>query len=565
MKKGILITILVFVIIIIFLALMGGYIYMQFTKEPYVPGNAFLTIDLSGKIADSDTSAFSKHKSVRDLWYHLNRAKIDPRIKGVLLKISWLSTGFAKVEDIGRLVKDFRTSGKKVYAFIEGAGAKGYYLSTFADKVYVFKGGELFLTGLASEAMFLKDTFSLIGVEADFFHVGDYKTAANMFTKDHMTPAHREAMDKLLNDIHLSVMKGVAANRNVDIETVKRVFDEFPTGNQFYLDNKLVDGILYEDEVIARAEGAEAKYSRVSFDTYKDTRSPLPFEGIKKIAVIFAAGEIHRGTSGGKSMFGGEVLGSDSVVEQLRSARKNRFIKAVVLRIDSPGGSAPASDAIRREAELLAKEKPLVISMADMAASGGYWISMASRNIMALPQTMTGSIGVVGGKFVLKGLYDKIGVKKEMVATSKYAGMFTDYRKFNDQERAKIQAMMNGLYQSFLEVVSQNRAMEKDEVHKIAQGRVWAGSSALDLKLVDRIGGLNDAIAEAKKLAEIPDSEEFGVSVYPKKRSVLDVVYDYLGANAELSIDPMVSIKAKLAMYKRFFPAMMVPFKISIN
>jgi protease-4 len=563
MKRGILITILVIVIFVIFLALLGGYIYMQFTKEPYIPENAFLSIHLSGAVVDNDTSAFSKKLSIRELWYQIKRAKIDPRIKGLFLKISWLQTGYAKVEDLGRMIKDFKQSGKKVYAFIEGAGSRGYYLATFADKVYVFKGGELFLTGLASEAMFLKNTFSQLGIEAEVYHIGEYKTAANIFTQDHMTKAHRESIEKLLQDIHNSVLQGVAANRGVDVETVKKIFDDSPYSNKAYLEHKLIDGILYEDEVIKTPPGKK-EYARVSYNVYKQTSKPLPYDGMRKIAVIFAQGEIHRGHSGGKSIFGGEVLGSETVARQLRSARKNRFVKAVVLRLDSPGGSALASDVIRREAELLAKKKPLVISMADYAASGGYWISMSSGKVLALPQTITGSIGVVAGKFVLKGLYDKVGINKEMVKTSKYAGMFTDYRKFNADERNKILKIMQYLYDNFLEVVAKSRKMKVEEVDKVARGRVWAGNTALGLNLVDQLGGLDDAIDEAKKMAKIPDSESIGIRIYPRKLSAFDAIMDFLGAKSDIPT-PVTTIEAQLNMYKKFFPALLVPYKISIK
>lgn len=563
MKRGVLITILVLLIVIIFLALLGGYIYMQFTKEPHIPEHSILQVNLSGEIVDNDMSAFSKKLNIRELWVQIKRAKIDPRIEGLFLKISFLQTGFAKIEDLGRIIKDFKESGKPVHAFIEGAGSRGYYLATFADKVYVFKGGELFLTGLASEAMFLKNTFDKLGVEADVFHIGEYKTAANIFTQDHMTPAHKESIEKLLEDIYQSVLEGIATNRNIPLETVKSIFEQSPYNNQIYLEHKMIDGILYEDEVLKTPKGGEEPVL-ISYNLYKQTTSPPAFDGMQKIAVIFAQGEIHRGHSGGKSIFGGEVLGSETVAAQLKSARKNRFVKAVVLRLDSPGGSALASDVIRREAELLAKEKPLVISMADLAASGGYWISMSSGKVMALPQTITGSIGVVGGKFVLKGLYDKVGVTKEMVKTSKFAGMFTDYRKFNEEEREKLMGIMQYLYQSFLEVVASSRNMTVEDVDKIGRGRVWAGNTALELKLVDQLGGLEDAVKEAKKMAKIPAGQGTGIRIYPRKKTTLDVIMDFLNTSSDIPT-PVAAVDAQLSMYKKFFPAAMMPFKLSIN
>jgi len=561
MKRGILITILVIMILIIFLALVGGYIYMQFTREPHIPENSFLKIHLAGNIVDNETSSFTKKHSIRDLWYQIKRAKIDPRIKGIVLKISYLRTGFAKIEDLGLLINDFKVSGKPVYAFVEYGGIKEYYLSTFADKIYLFKGGQLFLKGLASEAVFLKNTLSNLGIKAEMLHIGEYKTAANIFSKEKMTPAHKESLQKLLDDIYSSTLEGIAANRNLDLAAVKNIFNETPVSNQAYLEAKFIDDIIYEDEIF---DESKTKYKTVSFAIYKETTSPRPYEGAKKIAVIFAAGEIHTGKSGGKSLFGGDVLGADTVGRQLRIVRKNPLIKAVVLRIDSPGGSVVASEVIRREVELVTKKKPLVISMSDLAASGGYWISMSSSKVMALPQTITGSIGVVAGKFVLKGLYDKIGLNKEIVKTSKYADMFSDYRGFNKGEKDKLMRMMQTIYQSFLEVVARHRKMKTEEVDKIARGRVWTARSAIELKLVDKVGGIDAAIKEAKKLAGIPETEAVGMRVYPRKKTMLDVIYEFIGANAN-EPNPVLTIEAKINMYKKFFPALLMPYKITID
>ncbi|UCH98554.1 MAG: signal peptide peptidase SppA [Candidatus Aminicenantes bacterium] len=569
MKKGILIAILVIVILLIFLALAAGYVYMQLNREPDIPKNSFLKIQLQGPIVETNHSVFSRELSIRELWYHIKRAKIDRRIRGIILKISYMKTGLAKIEDMGRLIKDFRESGKKVYAYIEGGGIKEYYLSTFADKIYVFKGGFLFLKGLAAEAMFLKNTLDKLGIQAQLFHIGEYKTASNIFTKDRMTPAHKESLERLLDDIYTSTLAGIAANRHLDIESLEKIFEESPITNQDYLEAKLIDDVLYEDEVL---NDAKEDYVTVSFDIYQGTKSPRPYEGIKKIAVIFASGEIHPGKSGRKSLFGDEVLGSDTVVAQLRAAKRNRLVKAVVLRIDSPGGSALASDAIRREAEMTAKKKPLVISMADVAASGGYWVSMSTPHVMALPQTITGSIGVITGKFVLKDLYDKIGINKEMVKTSKYADMFWDYREFSQDEQDKMWAVMKHIYQLFLEVVAKSRKMKAEEVDKIARGRVWAGISALNLKLVDQLGGLHDAIIEAKKLAKIPATEPVGIKIYPRKKSFLETVFELIGAKAktqspvvDVDLDPVRSLETKLNMYKKFFPALIMPYKITID
>lgn len=560
MKKGLLIAILVIVIVVIFLVLVGGFIYLQFTQEPYIPDNSYLKINLIGQIQDSDDLSFSSTLTIRDLWYHIQRAKIDPRIKGIILKISYLSGGLAKLTDLGKIIQDFRTSGKKVYAYLIYGGLGEYYLATFADKVYAFKDGDLFLRGLAAEAVFLKETLSKIGIKADFLYLGKYKTAAHTFMEKEMTPPHRESLKKLLDDLHETTIAGIAQNRKMDINQVKEIVEKSPVTVRAYKEAKLIDKAIYEDEIL---EGISKNHKIVSFSTYKQTSSPRPYRGDKRIAVIFADGEIASGSSGKQGIYKTKILGSHTLIKELQSARSNPAIKAVVLRIDSPGGSSVASNSILRETYLLRKKKPLIISMSDLAASGGYLISLQSSKILAHPQTITGSIGVLGGKFILKDLYDKIGMNKQILKTSTYADMFTDYKGFTAGERKKLLQIMTAIYHSFLEKVANHRKMPLEEVEKVAQGRVWAGSTAKDLKLVDKLGGLMDAITDAKKMAKIPDSESIGITIYPKQKSIIQLLVESLSKPA--SIPLMMQLKNLVTHYRSSFPALILPFQISIK
>ncbi|HSQ36121.1 MAG TPA: signal peptide peptidase SppA, partial [Candidatus Binatia bacterium] len=560
MKRSALIALLVIVVILLGLFIIGGFIYMQFNQEPYIPEKGYLKIELSGPLADTSPTRFPNLSgsalSIQDLWYQLARAADDERIKGVLLRVSYLETGFAKIEEIGRLLKNFSLSKKPVLAFIVDGGLKEYYLASFADKVILFKGGMLSISGIGAEALFLKNTLSKLGVQAEIFHIGDYKTASNTFSEERMTPAHRESMQTLIDDLYGAVIAGIAANRKLDASSVKKILDRSPLPQEEYVQARLVDRLGYEDELHGLLP---ASYPVVSFRTYAKTSSPAPFSGAKKIAVIFASGEINSGRSGGQSLLGDEVLGADTLADQLRQARNNFAVKAVVLRVDSPGGSAVASDLILREAELLARKKPLIISMSDLAASGGYWIAMSAQKIFAWPQTITGSIGVISGKFVLKGLYDKLGVNKEIVKTSEFAGMYSDYQPFTAREKEKVMADMKAIYSEFLKKVAHNRTLSVAEVDTVAQGRVWSGKAALDLRLIDGLGGLNEALAEAKKLARIPLNEKVGVRIYPQKKSFWDMLFELADVKAENPFD----VQARLQAYKRFFPAMAMPFTIS--
>jgi protease-4 len=560
MKRSAVIVLLVIIVILLGLFIIGGFIYLQFNQEPYIPEKAVLKIELSGPLADTTPSRFpglsSGAISIQDLWYQLERAAVDERIQGVLLRISYLETGFAKIEEIGRLLKKFSLSKKPVLAFIVDGGLKEYYLASFADKAIMFKGGMLSISGIGAEAVFLKNTLSKLGIQAEIFHIGDYKTASNTFSEERMTPAHRESLQSLIDDMYRALIDGIAANRKRAAADVKQVLDRSPLPAEEYVRAGMIDRIGYEDELHGMLKN---QLPEVSFRTYAKTSSPEPFSGAKKIAVIFASGEIANGPSGGDSLLGGEVMGSDTVAGQLRKARNNFSVKAVVLRLDSPGGSAVASDVILREAELLARKKPLVVSMSDMAASGGYWVSMSAHKIFAWPETITGSIGVISGKFVLKGLYDKLGITKEIVSTSEFAAMYSDYRPFSDREKERILADMRSIYGEFVKKVAANRKLPVSEVEKIARGRVWSGRAARDLSLVDGLGGLNDALAEAKKLARIPLAEKVGVRIYPQKKTFWEMIFDLADVKARNPLD----VQGRLQAYKRFFPAMAMPFGIA--
>lgn len=560
MKRSALIVLLVVIVILLGLFIIGGFIYLQFNQEPYIPEKAYLKIDLSGPLADTAPNRFpalsSAAVSIQDLWYQLARAAVDPRIQGVLLRISYLETGFAKIEEIGHLLRNFSRNKKPVLAFIVDGGLKEYYLASFADKVIMFKGGMLSISGIGAEAVFLKNTLSKLGIQAEIFHIGDYKTASNTFSEDHMTPAHRESMQALVDDLYRAVIDGIAVNRKLDAGVVKGMLDRSPLEQEEYVKAKMIDSLGYEDELHGLLK---TQYPEVAFKTYARTSAPLPFSGVKKIAVIFAAGEINMGRSGGQSLLGDDVLGADTLAEQLRQARNNSAVKAVVLRIDSPGGSAVASDVILREAELLARKKPLVISMSDLAASGGFWISMSAQKILAWPQTITGSIGVISGKFVLKGLYDKLGISKEIVKTSEFADMYSDYKPFSDREKKKIMTGMQVIYNEFLKKVAGNRKLTLAEVDRVARGRVWSGQAALKLKLVDGLGGLNEALAEAQKMARIPLGEKVGIRIYPQKKTFWEMLFDLADVKAQNPLD----VQARLQVYKRFFPAMAMPFTIT--
>lgn len=560
MKRGTLIVLLILILFLVGLFLAAGFIYLQITQEPSIPEQALLKIELRGALMDSYTGAFpfqSAPLTVRELWFQLERARQDERIRGVMLKISYLGGGLAKINEIGGLLESFRESGKPVFAFMEEGGIKEYLLASFADKVYAFKSGIYTINGLAAEAMFVKNTLAKLGIEAELFHIGDYKSATEMFTEDKMSPAHREATGKMLEDFQASIIELIAANRDLELEAVRETIALSPLSAEEYLQRGFFDELGYEDEVLTALDLVPGRL--VDFGTYAKTSKPEPFPGQGKIAVLFADGEIITGKSGGSGMFGGQAMGSDTVAEQLRALRRNRSVKAVVLRVDSPGGSAVASEVIRREAELLLAEKPLIVSMSDLAASGGYWISLAATRVLAQPQTITGSIGVIMGKFVLKGFYDKIGVNKEILQTSETAAMFSDYRPFSPEEKKRVLSMMNVFYDDFVTKVAAARGRDRREIEAVAQGRVWSGRTALELNLIDALGGLPEAVAAAREAAGIAPEEQVGLIFQPRKKGFFEMILDMGQVKAGLGIR---ELEASLEKLQQSLPAYIMPFKL---
>ncbi len=555
MKRGVLILILILVLVFAAIALIGGYLYMQFTREPHIPERSLLVMPISGPISDMETSPVSQSTTVRDIFFHLQRAKIDPRIKGVLLKISWIHAGPATVEELGLLITDFRKTGKPVRAFIEDGGLNEYLLASYAESITVMPGSDLFLKHFASEAIFLKGTLDKLGIEAEFYHLGEYKTAAGMYTRNSMSPEHRESLAALLGDVIDHTINAIARNRGIDPGKIRSVIDQFALCNQVYQKEGLLDAVGYADEIFANETPA---LKRLPFAKYAQTTRPDPFPGAPRIALVFAAGEIHQGGSGGPSMFGESILGADDLAAQLRNLGKRKDIKAVVLRVDSPGGSATASEVIRREVERLNKEKPVVVSMGQLAASGGYWLSASAAHIVSLNTTITGSIGVLGGKFINRGFYDKIGVHKELVESGHFAGMFSDTRPFSPAERQRFESMLQRTYDRFVKLVADNRDLSPDRVDQAARGRVWSGNRALGLGLVDQCGGLLDALETARRLAGLATDQPAGLIILPRRKSLLDLLIGMSGVGANESL----KLETLLQRFKRSFPAAVMPYRL---
>ena len=453
----------------------------------------------------------------------IRKAKHDRRVSRVLVKPGSLDSPFwAKVQEVREALTDFRTSGKPVYAFLEYGGNKEYYLASAADKVFLLPTATLDLTGLASYEVFLRGTFDMVGTYPDFLHVGDFKTAVNTLTEKTFTPAHREMSESLNSDQFHQLVRAIADSRGKPEDDVRALIDRGPFQPEEALRVGLVDDLAYEDELDDVADldlSAEIDvedYARVTWDAIGVSRRA-------RIAVVNAVGTIVSGESGFDPV-NGAVLGSDSLVEQIREARDSGA-KAMVVRIDSPGGSSTASDVIWREL-MITKDKglPVVVSMSDLAASGGYYMAAAGDVIVAQPGTLTGSIGVYTGKFVTGGTFDKLGANIESVTRGRFADMYSPDRRFTDDEREKVLESMQATYDHFVERVADSRHLPPEKVDAVGQGRVWTGRQAREIGLVDELGGLMTAVAAAKQRAKIPADEEVELDVYPRTRGFFEVL-----------------------------------------
>src|SRR5213080_374986 len=524
-------------------------------KRPSIEGNSVLTLKVSGSLPDYVPDdplrrlLRGQPQSLSSLLAQFRKAKVDKRITAVLLDIDISEVGWAKSEEIRDVITDFRSSGKPVYAYMETGLNKDYYIATACDKIFVPPPGELFTIGLAADVMFFRGSLDKLGIYPDMYQIGKYKSAGDMFTQKQMTDAHREYINSLLDDLYGRYLEAIAKARKKSTDEVKALIDDAPYSAAKAKDAGLIDGAIYRDEVekelkkrLGYKDSDDLHIARGS--EYKEiSQESLGLNKGDKIAIVYAAGDI----TSGRSTYGSEgqdTIGSDSLVKTINDARDDKTIKAIVLRIDSPGGSGLASDIIWRAVESAKEKKPIVVSMSDVAASGGYYIACNANKIVAEPSTITGSIGVVGGKPVVKGFYDWIGVSNEYVMRGKNAGMFRETEKFNDSEQAKFKEFLRNTYEDFITKVGKGRNKDKDYIDSIGQGRVWTGAQGKERGLVDEYGGLDKAIEIAKQLANIPAEKSIQRVIMPQPPTFLEQLMS--AGNDDSDVDTQAKQQAAL-------------------
>jgi protease-4 len=507
-------------------------------NRPSVSDNSVLLLNVSGSLPDyvpddplAKALGIQQPQSFTGLLTQLRKAKVDNKIGGVLLEINFPDIGWAKADELRDAIADFKYSGKPVYAYMEIGTNREYYIATAADRIFLPPPGDLYINGFAAEAMFYKGALDKLGVEADVIQIGPkYKNAPDRYTRKEMSDGQREVINAVLDEYYSRFTNAIAETRKKPIEDVKAAIDTAPHNATQSTKLGLIDGAMYrenvEDELRRALNYRDNEPLRtVRASQYKEIPSEsLGLNNGEKVAVIFASGAINVGRSSSGPLQG-EMVGSDTVVKAVNDAANDKSVKAIVLRVDSPGGSALASDLMWNALENAKKSKPVVVSMADAAASGGYYISCNANKIVAQPSTITGSIGVFLGKPVIKGLYDWLGITNEYVMRGKNAGIFRETEKWTPEEREKMTYQANIIYfDNFIPKVASGRGKSVEEIDTLGQGRVWTGTQAKANGLVDEFGGLEKAIAIARDLAGLPSDKDVKRVVFPAPKPLIETL-----------------------------------------
>jgi len=521
-------------LVIGFLVLFFIIVIWAASKPARLPSNAVLVIDADGEINEQRSPDFFADLTgggppvLHDFLDAIDAARGDSHIRGIVVRVAPLATGWAKLEEIRSHLMEFRKSGKPSVCYLgyDGIGNPEYYLASACQQVWLVPQSSVLVHGMMAQALFMRGTLDKLKIVPEYYHIAEFKTAGNMFTEKKFTPAHKEEVEGLLNGFYSQYLTDASESRGIERAKFEELVKQGPFSAKAALDAKLADKLAYWDEVQDYFKAHGGDWNPLPLVRYRNyLKSSAVSLGGDRIAVIHATGLILSGESH-ESPTQGFIMGGDTVAGDLRRARKDSSIKAIVLRVDSGGGSVVASEVIRREVELAHDAKPVVVSMSDVAASGGYWIAAPANKIVADPNTITGSIGVLIGKFNISGLFNLLGLSTDSVATSDNATLFSLQQNFTPAQRAWIEKSLHETYDQFIKGVAQGRGMTVDAVDKIGKGRVWTGAQAKDLGLVDELGGVDTAIRLAKQLAHIPASARVNIVRFPEEKSFLQQLFE---------------------------------------
>ncbi len=526
-------------------------------RKGHVPSKTILEANFETQLVedipnDPAAQALLRDRAVvRDVVDALDRAANDDRVAGLVARVGAVPMGVAEAQELREAVLRFRAHKKFAVAFAEtfgefGPGNNAYYLATAFDQIYLQPSGDIGLTGLIMESPFIKGTLEKLGMKFHGDHRYEYKNALNLFTEKKYTPAHKEAITAVMNSWFSQMRDGICEARHIPQDQFQAVIDKGPYLGKEAVDAHLVDGLAYRDQVYEQVKKKAPNDAALLYlDKYLD-RAGRPHDKGKTIALVYGYGGVTRGKSDYSPVSGQFTMGSDTVAGAIRAAAEDKDVKAILFRVDSPGGSYVASDAIWREVVRARKAgKPVIVSMGDLAGSGGYFVAMAADKIVAQPGTITASIGVLGGKILSSGFFDKIGLTWDEVHAGANATMWTGTQDYTPAEWKRFEDWLDRVYVDFTSKVADGRKLPKDKVLEIAKGRVWSGQDAKNLGLVDELGGFDTALKLAKKAANIPETEEVKLEVFPHKKTLLQSLMQREGpdnSEKESTQEAMISL-----------------------
>jgi protease-4 len=526
--------ILIAVIVLVVIGLIGRAV----VGRRGVPAQSWVLLDIEGSYGedvppDSLARLVGEHPiSMLDLLLLIRDAGEDPRVAGMVVRIRPLAIGWAKAQDIRDALLHYRDSGKPLHAFLElelGGGSMEYYVASAAEHIEVPPGAAAPVTGLLAQFMFLGGVWDKLDIDMQVVKIREYKTFGDMLANKEMTPYHREMADSLLDSMYGQLVDGIAAQRNLQPAAVRAAIDAGPATPSELQQAGLIDASVYLDELQTQLIGPDGEFLKA--EDYAPRRQPLPGRAPvqHRVALVYGVGAVTSGESRSSPFNGETTMGSDTLVEAFQDASRDDQIEAIVFRIDSPGGSALASDLIWRATRAAGATKPVIVSMSDVAASGGYYVAAGASRILAEPGTITGSIGVVLAKPNIKGFLNMLGITTTELRRGELSAMMSLTETFSAAELRRVNATMDYVYDQFIDRVAAGRSLDKDEVNALGRGRVWTGAQASENGLVDELGGLFAAINAAKTAIGVAADEKVELVFYPRRRNLFQRIGQLFG------------------------------------
>lgn len=545
-----------------------------------VPSRAVLTLDLDRPYPESRSddllAEFSEEPSLSfyDLIKAVNVAALDNKVQALVADVGNTSLGLAQIQDLREAVKAFRSTGKKAYLYSSGMGSFGggtddYYLASAFDEIWMQPNTEIGITGLNIEVPFLKGLLDKVGITAEFYARHEYKNAAASFLNSAFTPQYREETERLGQSLYDRIVADVCADRKLDENIFRRLVNRAPLSADEGLKEGLIDKTAFKPDLLEKVLD-ETKGEMIDVYDYayslEESGKKLP-----TIAFLVVDGTISGGKSLSNPLQGESIVGSETLIQQLDEIANNKYVKALLLRINSPGGSYTASAEIWNALSRLKEKRklPIVVSMGDYAASGGYFIALPGDKILAEASTVTGSIGVLGGKMVLAGLWDKLEINWGEVKFGDNVGILSANHKFSEREKEVFNRSLDNVYRDFTAKVAAARNISPEKMDKLARGRVWTGIQAVENGLADEIGGIDRAVAYAKQLGGIPPKSRFGIAYYPKAKTLQEKIAELVGGGPKISVNKVINqmgldIESVNVLKRLQYETVLPPFKLDL-